>query len=1027
MSRFTEDVVEQAALVWLQSQGYELAYGPEIAPGERGAERERYEEALLPRRLRAALERLNPDAPEAAREEAFRLVRQHGGADLMEANRRAHRWLTDGVEVEVPTAGGEMRGHRLDLVNWDDPRANDLLAVNQFTVKEGPVERRPDVVVFVNGLPLAVFELKNAADERATVWTAWQQLQTYQKQIPSLFVWNEVQVISDGVEARLGTVGTPRERFLPWKTADGEAVASASDNALEVLIRGVFAPWRFLDLVRRFVAYEADAGGTQKKVAAYHQYHAANKAVTATLTAARAGGSGQGGVVWHTQGSGKSLTMAFFAGKLIGEAALENPTIVVLTDRTDLDGQLFGTFSRTADLFRQTPEQAESREDLRAKLTRTAGGVVFTTIQKFYPDEKGGDHPELTDRRNVVVLADEAHRSQYDFVDGYARHIRSALPNATFVGFTGTPLELDDKDTRLVFGNYIDVYDVERAVEDGATVPIYYESRLAKLDLPDDEKPRLDEGFEEVMEGEEETVRRGQQTKWGRLEALVGTEKRLRQVAADLVEHFETRTEAVEGKGMIVCMSRRICVALYDEIVALRPQWHAADDAEGAIKVVMTGSATDPEGWQGHIRSKRRREDLAARFKDPGDPLRLVIVRDMWLTGFDAPVLHTLYADKPMRGHSLMQAIARVNRVFRDKPGGLIVDYIGLASNLQEALGVYANSGGRGKTTVSQDEAVAVLLEKLDVCQAFFHGFDYTPFLTGNPADRLRIIPAAQEHLYRAEREEPGTLRRFLTASLALQKAFALAAPREEALEVRDEVVFVTTIRGAVSKTKAPSPQAKEDLDGAVRQLVETAIAPEGVVDVFAAAGLSKPDISILSDGFLAEVRDLPQKNLAVALLERLLNDEVRSKRASNLRQAKAFSEKLGEAVTRYHNRSIETARVIEELLALAREMREAASRGEALNLTDEEVAFYDALEVNDSAVSVLGDEQLRDIARDLAKTVREHATIDWSVREQVRANMRRYVRRVLRRHGYPPDKQEQATATVIEQAELMGRGIADT
>ena len=1023
--RFTEDVVEQAALVWLEAQGYAVAYGPTLAPGEPGAERERYEEAVLPGRVEAAIERLNPGASAEARAEALRVVRAQGGPDLMEANRGAHRLLTDGVEVETMD-GGQVRGEQLRLVDWDDPGANDLLAVNQFTVKEGPVERRPDVVVFVNGLPLAVSELKNAADAKATVWKAWQQLQTYQSQVPSLFVWNEVQVISDGVEARLGTVRTPRERFLPWKTVDGEALAEPGDNALEVLVRGAFAPRRFLDLVRRFVAYEADEGGTVKKVAAYHQYHAANKAVAATLKASGVNGSRRGGVVWHTQGSGKSLTMAFFAGKLIGEPALENPTIVVLTDRTDLDGQLFGTFSRVADLFRQTPEQAQDRADLRKRLTRTAGGVVFTTIQKFFPEEKGDDYPELTDRRNVVVLADEAHRSQYDFVDGYARHIRSALPNATFVGFTGTPLELDDKDTRLVFGDYVDVYDVERAVKDGSTVPIYYESRLAKIDLPEDEKPRLDEGFEEVTEGEEEHVKRGQQTKWGRLEALVGTEKRLAQVAADLVAHFEARTESVEGKAMVVGMSRRICVALYDAIVTLRPEWHAADDAEGAIKVIMHGSATDPEGWQQHLRSKARRDALAARFKDPADPLRMVIVRDMWLTGFDAPVLHTLYADKPMRGHSLMQAIARVNRVFRDKPGGLIVDYIGLASNLQEALGVYASSGGRGRATVSQDEAVAVLLEKVDVCQAFFHGFDYEPFLTGGPADRLRVVPAAQEWLLAADRDEPGTLQRFQTATLALQKAFALAAPREEALAVRDEVVFFTTVRGAVTKTKAPAPQAKEDLDGAVRQLVEQAIAPEGVVDVFAAAGLAKPDISILSDGFLAEVKDMPQKNLAVALLERLLNDEVKSKQRSNLRQARAFSDKLAEAVARYHNRSIETAQVIEELLALAREMREARDRGEALGLTDDEVAFYDALEVNDSAVSVLGDDQLREIARDLATTVREHATIDWSVREQVRANMRRYVRRVLRRHGYPPDKQEQATATVIEQAELMGRTLAN-
>ncbi len=747
-----------------------------------------------------------------------------------------------------------------------------------------------------------------------------------------------------------------------------------------------------------------------KKVAGYHQFHATRKAVATTVRASGPDGDRRAGVVWHTQGSGKSLTMAFYAGKLVVHPALANPTIVVLTDRNDLDDQLFGVFSRCRDLIRQTPVQARDRAHLRELLQVAAGGVVFTTIQKFLPEEKGDRFPLLSERRNVVVIADEAHRSQYDFVDGFARHMRDALPNATFVAFTGTPIELDDRDTRHVFGDYIDVYDIQQAVEDGATVRIFYESRLAKLDLSEDERPRLGEEFEEVTEGEEEARKQRLRSKWAQLEAVVGTEKRLALVARDLVEHLEGRLTAMEGKAMVVCMSRRICVDLHEQIVALRPEW-----TEEAVKVVMTGSASDPVAWQQHIRSKSGREELARRFKDPDDPFRLVIVRDMWLTGFDAPSLHTMYVDKPMRGHGLMQAIARVNRVFRDKPGGLVVDYLGLADDLRKALAAYTQSGGRGKATVDQDEAVAALIERYDVCRDLFHGFDYSAALT--PGGALGLLAAAQEHVLKQEDGKE----RLVKTVVELSKAFALAVPRGEALSIRDEVAFFQAVKAALVKTSATRERPEEELDHAIRQIVAGAIAPGEVIDVFSAAGLPKPDISLLSDEFLAEVRELPQKNLAVELLSKLLNDELKTRSRRNLVQSRSFAEMLEATVRRYQARAIETAQVIEELIALAKELREADRRGEELGLSDEELAFYDALETNDSAVKVLGDETLREIARELADTVRRNTTIDWAVKESVRANLRRMVRRILRKHGYPPDKQEQATLTVLEQAELLG------
>jgi type I restriction enzyme R subunit len=903
------------------------------------------------------------------------------------------------------------------------------------------------VVLLVNGLPLAVLELKNAADEDATIWSASQQLQTYQAEVPALFASNAVLVVSDGVEARVGTLGAGREWFKPWRTIAGERLADSHVPELQVVIEGVFAPRRFLDLVRDFVVFEDDGSGRLvKKMAGYHQFHAVQVAVHETLRAAElarthlaeeghyeAGpkpggkpGDRRVGVVWHTQGSGKSLTMAFYAGRVIREPAMENPTIVVLTDRNDLDDQLFGTFSRCQDLLRQPPVQAQSRAHLRQLLSVAAGGVVFTTIQKFFPEDKGDSHPTLSDRRNIVVIADEAHRSQYDFIDGFARHMRDALPHASFIGFTGTPIELADANTRAVFGDYISVYDIQRAVQDGATVPIYYESRLAKLALDEAERPRIDPEFEEATEGEEVERKEKLKTKWAQLEAVVGAEKRLALVARDIVDHFEKRLEALEGKAMIVCMSRRICVELYRELVKLRPAWDAGDDAQGALKVVMTGSASDPADWQPHIRNKPRREELAKRFRNPADPLKVVLVRDMWLTGFDAPSLHTMYVDKPMRGHGLMQAIARVNRVFKDKPGGLVVDYLGLAQELKAALATYTESGGTGRTALDQDEAVALMLEKHEVCCGLFGpitapagivpGFSWSKWTTGAPSERLALLPAAQEHILRQENGKDRCIR----AVRELSQAFALAVPHAEALRVRDDVAFFQAVQAVLAKRAPGEARPEEDLDHAVRQIISRAVAPEGVVDIFAAAGLQKPDISILSEEFLAEVRGMPQRNLAVELLQKLLKGELASRRRKNVVQARSFAEMLEQTIRRYQNRAIEAAQVIEELIALAKEMREASARGEALGLNEEELAFYDALETNDSAVKVLGDETLRTIARELVETVRRNVTIDWTLRENVRAQLRVLVKRILRKHGYPPDKQEKATQTVLEQAALL-------
>ena len=1046
MTTFTESEVEAAALEWLEGLGWRVAHGPDIAPHADGAERADYSKVVLEHRLRDALDRLNPDLPPEALDDACRKIIRPEGATLEARNRAFHRLLVDGVTVEYRTAGGAVRGAQVSVLDYyESPANNDWLAVNQFTVVEGEHERRPDVVLFVNGLPLGLIELKNPADEKATVWTAWSQIQTYKAELADLFAFNAVLIASDGLKARMGTLTAGREWFKPWRTITGEALAGPHLPQLQVMLEGMCERDRFLSLVRDFIVFEDDGGGKlAKKMAGYHQFHAVETAVLETLRAAalrqtvrwvadpggryetgrQPGGEPcdrRIGVVWHTQGSGKSLTMAFYAGRIAREPLMENPTIVVLTDRNDLDDQLFGTFSRCRNLLGQPPTQAENRADLRAKLTVESGSVVFTTIQKFFPEEKGDRMPELSKRRNLVVIADEAHRSQYDFIDGYARHMRDALPNASFIGFTGTPIELEDANTRAVFGDYISVYDIERAVEDKATVPIYYESRLARLALDEVERSKIDPDFEEATEGEEVERKEKLKTKWAQLEAVVGAPHRVKFIARDIVSHFDRRLEAIDGKAMIVCMSRRICIDLYRELTRLRPEWHDGDDAEGEIKVVMTGSASDPPDWQPLIRNKKRRETLAKRFRDPGDPLRVVLVRDMWLTGFDAPSLHTMYVDKPMRGHGLMQAIARVNRVFRDKPGGLVVDYLGLAHELKRALATYTESGGTGRTTLDQSEAVAVMLEKYEVCRGLFHGFDYSGWIDGTPAERTSLLPAAQEHILAQENGKE----RCLLAVRELSQAFALAVPHEEAIRIRDDVAFFQAVRSVLAKRAAGEARTDEELDMAIRQIVSRAVASEGVVDIFAAAGLEKPDISILSEEFLAEVRGMKRRNLAVELLRKLLKGELAVRRQRNVVQARSFAEMLDRTVRRYANRAVEAAQVIEELIQLAREMREANARGEALGLTEDELAFYDALGTNDSAVRVVGDETLRDIARELVETVRNNVKIDWTLRENVRANLRRLVKRILRKHGYPPDKQEKATRTVLEQAEALSAGWA--
>ena len=1021
-----ESDVEENVLSILDSLDYDVIRGDneDYLPGGHLALRPDYKDVVLVGRLRETLKRINPATTEEAREQAIKQVLRVQSQKLIEDNETFHKMLVDGVDVAFQVAGEE-RYQKVWLFDFRDPPNNEFLAVNQFTVIENNVERRPDVILFVNGIPLLVLEPKNLADEDATIWTAYDQFQTYALQLPSLFRYNEILVVSDGIEARAGTITSEKERFMQWKAIDGGKPRKGLTE-IEVLLRGMCEKNRLIDIVRNFVVFEKDKQ-TLKKLAAYHQYWATNKAVKSTKQARK--GDKKAGIVWHTQGSGKSLTMIFYSGKLVRE--LDNPTIVLLTDRNDLDGQLFGTFARCHDILRQEPVQANSRKELRELLSVASGGIVFTTIQKFLPDEDREQHPLLSGRDNIIVIADEAHRSQYGFsakilnkkdkaliTYGYAKYLRDALPNASFIGFTGTPIEKADRSTPAVFGKYVDTYDIERSVEDGATVRIFYESRLAKLELKPEERPKIDKEFEEVTEGEEVEGKDRLKSKWARLERVAGSPRRIGRIAQDIIDHFEARTSVLEGKGMIVCMSRRICCDLHSEILKLRPAWYNKDDDKGALKVVMTGSASDPKEWQEHIRNKVRRSRVGDNFKDPRHELRLLIVRDMFLTGFDAPTLHTMYLDKPIKGHTLMQAIARVNRVYPGKEGGLVVDYMGVGAELKEALINYTESGGKGKPTLDQEKAVMLAQEKYEIVKDMFHGFNYTKFFELKPSERISFVPSAMEHILK----EHGKKERFLRETAGLLKAFSLAVPNEKAMKIKEEVGLFQAIQAAISKTTATQAGGEERFDTAIKQILSKAVISDRIIDIFEAAGIQKPELSILSEGFLAEVKDMPQRNLAFEALKKLLNDEVRVIAKKNLVQGKSFMEMLDRTIKGYTNKSVEAAQVIEELIELARKVREEKSRAKKQDMTDDELAFYDALGVNDSAVQVLGNETLRTIALELTQMIRKSVTIDWTQRDSVQAEMRLKVKKILRKYGYPPDKQEKATQTVLEQAELIAK-----
>jgi type I restriction enzyme R subunit len=1040
MAFISEAALEQMLIDQLSALGYSIANEEVIGPDGSHPERESHDQVILTRRLTEAVARINPRVPEEARADAVRKLTQTEFPTLLEENRRIHKLLTEGVDVEYYDRDGTLKASKVNLIDFAKPDNNDWLAVSQFVVIAGSYNRRPDVVVFINGLPAAVIELKAPGSDNATVVSAFNQLQTYKSQIPALFNTNTLLITSDGLTARIGSLSADIERYMPWRTTDGKDVAAKGTPEQQVLIEGVLEQSRLLQLLRDFTVFGETRGGLAKIIAGYHQFHAVNHAVTCTVKASRPDGDKRAGVIWHTQGSGKSLLMAFYAGRLVRNPDMSNPTLVVLTDRNDLDDQLFATFSMCQDLIRQKPEQANNREELQKILSRPSGGVVFTTIQKFSPDTGSNIYPVLTDRRNVIVIVDEAHRSQYGFkakMDsktgeigyGFAKYLRDALPNASFIGFTGTPIEADDVNTPVVFGNYIDVYDISRAVEDGATVPIYYESRLARIELDEDEKPNIDAEIEALTEEDDLIEQERFKKKWSTIEALVGSDKRIDLVAKDLVDHFEARTAAMPGKAMVVCMSRRICIKLHDAIIKLRPQWYSKNDAEGAIKVVMTGAASDPIEWQEHIGNKQRRDILANRARDPKDELKIVIVRDMWLTGFDAPCMHTMYVDKPMRGHGLMQAIARVNRVFKDKQGGLIVDYIGIAQNLKSALQIYS-PGDQNKTGIDESQAVAVMLGKYEVVRDMFHGFDYKTALNGTPQERMLMMAGAiewvldmQQKLAEQEKtddKKKQAHRRYQDGVLSLSKAFSLASASDEARGIREEVGFFQAIRAALVKSAIGSGANQQDKDMAIQQIVSRAVISTEIVDILAATGLKTPDISILSEDFLAELQQMERKNLALEALKKLLNDGIRSRSKTNVVESKGFTERLENAVARYHANAITTAEVLQELIELAKEIRAARARGEDSGLSDDEIAFYDALAENSSAVELMGNDQLKVIAHELLESLKANVSVDWAHRENARARLRVLVKRILKKYGYPPDLQDQAVQTVLQQAEAL-------
>ena len=1039
MTKITENDVEQVCIDGLEALNYGVLHGPNISPDGSAPERVAYDATILIGRFKTAFSAINPHLNADACDYALRKLQQTDFPNLIEENHRLHKLMIDGVDVDVMREDGTIGGKTAKLIDFDNPDNNDWVAVNQFTVIEGGHNRRPDVVVFINGLPIAVIELKNPTDENATLDDAYNQLQTYKDEIPSLFRTNGLLVTSDGLQARVGSLTANAERFMVWRTVDGKDIAPKGEPELATLINGIFDKTRLLSLLHSFIVFENTGSDLNKKIAGYHQFHAVHKAVECTIKATDNSGDKHIGVIWHTQGSGKSLLMVFYAGEIITHPQMTNPTLVVLTDRNDLDGQLFATFANCKDLIRQTPVQAEDREDLQKLLAVASGGVIFTTIQKFAPEKGKSEYPMLTDRRNVVVITDEAHRSQYGFKAkvakdsgeisyGFAKHVRDAIPNASFIGFTGTPIEGVSVNTPAVFGDYIDVYDIQRSVEDGATVPIYYESRLARIELDEDKIPKIDEKIEELTEAEEIYEKEKKKGRWARAEALVGAEDRLKMVAADIVEHFEARVDAMDGKAMVVCMSRRICVGLYDAIIAIRPDWHNADDDKGKIKIVMTGSASDPKEWQQHIGNETRRGLLAKRAKKSDDELKVVIVRDMWLTGFDAPPMHTMYVDKRMKGYALMQAIARVNRVFKDKQGGLIVDYIGIGKNLEKALDIYS-SDDRKNAGINQDEAVAVMLEKYEIVKGMFFGFDYLAGLEGKAKDRLAVMAGAMEWILETQRKaaEEETCeeakkqahKRYLDAVLNLNHAFALAASSDEAKNIRDEVGFFQAIRAALVKNVGTKKKTKDD-DFAVQQIINSAVISTEIIDILQVAGMQSQDISILSDEFLAEIQGMEKKNLALEALKKLINGEIKSKLSSRVVKTKAFSERLAQAINRYHINALTTVQVLEELIGLAKEIRDEVEQRGKEGLSEDEIAFYEALSENDSAVDVMGNEKLKLIAHELLQSVRSNATIDWHHSEMARAKIRVAVKRILKRYGYPPDLQSKAIQTVLLQAEAF-------
>lgn len=1034
-STITESEVEEHALDILKDElGYDYVEGPEISPDGKMSEREDYKQVVLVERLKDAIQRINPDIPEEAREEAVKKVIRTSNLKLIEDNQSFHKLLVDGITVSC-RINGEVKHPRIKIIDFDNIDKNEFLAVNQFTVLEKD-ERRPDILIFINGLPLGLIELKNIADEKADVYEAFKQIQTYKEQIPSIFKFNEICIVSDGQQARAGTISSDFDRFMPWKSIDGKKVEKGKLE-LEVLLKGMLNKETFLDLVKSFIVYEKERDTKNnttklvKKLAAYHQYNAVNKAFNSTIKAKE--GDHKAGVVWHTQGSGKSLSMVFYTGKLVLSQELGNPTIVVITDRNDLDGQLFETFGRCSELLRQTPDQAASRDDLQEKLKRSSGGVIFTTIQKFFPEQERESYPTLSKRKNIIVIADEAHRTQYGFkakVDkekgrityGFAKYLRDALPNASFIGFTGTPIEKEDRNTKAVFGKYVDTYDIKQAVDDGATVKLYYESRLAKLGIKPEERRKIDPQVEEITEGQEDSIKDKLKSKWARMEKIVGSPERLKKIAKDIIEHFEKRLQTIEGKAMIVCMSRRICVDLYNEIINLRPEWNNKNDDGGIIKVIMTGSASDPKDWQQHIRNKKRRTEIGDRFKNPKDDLQIVLVRDMWLTGFDAPSLHTMYIDKPMKGHTLMQAIARANRKYKDKQAGLIVDYLGLGTELKKALTTYTESGGKGKPLFDQKEAVKKMNEKYNVVKDMFYGFNYKKFFELKGKERISIIPKTVEHILKDKNKKE----RFVKETGLLVKAFSLSVPNEEAIKIREEVGFFQAIKSVIVKTISIKTKIGEEYDSAIRQILSKAVISDRIVDIFEAVGIEKPNISVLSEKFLLEVKGMKEKNLAFESLKKLLNDEIKIRMKKNVVMSKSFMEMLEKTIKRYTNNTIDAAEAIEELIRTARGIKEDLEKGEKLNLKEDEKAFYDALASNQSAIEVLGNDTLREIALEIVRLIKKSVKVDWTVRESVQAELKLKVKLVLRRYDYPPDQEENATNLVLEQARVVAKDWAE-